>query len=45
MYNECIKNSLKHNEIVREFECGFRKNRLTFDHRFNIWQIFEKNWG
>jgi len=32
------------NEIIREYQCGFRRNRSTVDHRFSIWQILEKKW-
>ena len=30
------------NEIIGEYQCGFRRNRSTFDHIFSIWQILEK---
>jgi hypothetical protein len=32
------------NEIIREYQCGFRRNRSTVDHIFSIWQILEKKW-
>ena len=32
------------NEIIGEYQCGFRRNRSTIDHIFGIWQIFEKKW-
>ena len=32
------------NEIIGEYQCGFRRNRSTVDHIFSIRQILEKNW-
>ena len=32
------------NEIIVEYQCGFRRNRSTADHIFSIWQILEKKW-
>ena len=32
------------NEIIGEYQCGFRRNRSTVDHMFNIHQILEKKW-
>ena len=32
------------NEIIGEYQCGFRRNRLTVDHVFSIQQILEKKW-
>ena len=32
------------NEIVGEYECGFRRNRSTVDHIFSNRQILEKKW-
>ena len=32
------------NEIVGEYQCGFRSNRSTVDHIFSIRQILEKKW-
>ena len=32
------------NEIIGEYQCGFRRNRSTVDHIFSIWLIFEKKW-
>jgi len=32
------------NEIIGEYQCGFRRNRSTIDHIFSIRQIFEKKW-
>ena len=32
------------NEIIGEYQCGFRWNRSTVDHIFRIRQILEKNW-
>ena len=32
------------NQIIREYQCGFRRNRSTIDHIFSIWQILEKKW-
>ena len=31
-------------EIISEYQCGFRKNRSTIDHIFSIRQILEKKW-
>jgi len=31
-------------EIIRDHQCGFRRNRSTFDHIFCICQILEKKW-
>ena len=31
-------------EIIRDHQCGFRRNRLTTDHIFCIHQILEKKW-
>ena len=32
------------NEIIGEYQRGFRKNRSTVDHIFSIRQILEKKW-
>ena len=32
------------NEIIGEYQRGFRRNRSTVDHIFSIGQIFEKKW-
>ena len=32
------------NEIIGEYQCGFRRNRSTVDHTFSIRQILEKKW-
>ena len=32
------------NEIIGEYQCGFRRNRSTVDHIFSILQILEKKW-
>ena len=32
------------NEIIGEYQCGFRRNRSTIDHMFSIHQILEKKW-
>ena len=32
------------NEIIGEYQCGFRRNRSTVDHIFSIQQILEKKW-
>ena len=32
------------NEIMGEYQCGFRRNRSTVDHIFSIRQILEKKW-
>ena len=32
------------NEIIGEYQCGFRRNRSTIDHIFSIRQILEKKW-
>ena len=32
------------NEIIGEYQCGFRRNRSTVDHIFSIRQILEKKW-
>ena len=32
------------NEIIGEYQCGFRRNRSTVDHTFSIRQIHEKKW-
>jgi Reverse transcriptase (RNA-dependent DNA polymerase). len=32
------------NEIIGEYQCGFRRNRSTDDHIFSIRQILEKKW-
>jgi len=31
-------------EVIRDYECGFQRNRLTTDHIFCIRQILEKKW-
>ena len=31
-------------EIIRDHQCGFRRNRLTTDHTFRIRQMLEKKW-
>jgi len=31
-------------EIIRDHQCGFRRNRSTIDHIFCIRQILEKKW-
>jgi len=31
-------------EIIRDYQCGFRRNRSTIDHIFCIRQILEKKW-
>jgi len=31
-------------EIIRDHQCGFRRNRSTFDHIFCIHQILVKKW-
>ena len=32
------------NEIIREYQCRFQRNRLTINHIFSIWQILVKKW-
>jgi Reverse transcriptase (RNA-dependent DNA polymerase). len=32
------------NEIIGEYQCGFRRNRSTIDHKFSIRSILEKKW-
>ena len=32
------------NEIIGEYQCGFRRNRSTVDHVFSIRQVLEKKW-
>jgi len=32
------------NEIIGEYQCGFRKNSSTVDHVFSIQHILEKKW-
>jgi Reverse transcriptase (RNA-dependent DNA polymerase). len=32
------------NEIIREYQCRFKRNRLTINHIFSIWQILVKKW-
>ena len=32
------------NEIMGEYQCGFRRNRSTVDHIYSIRQILEKKW-
>ena len=32
------------NEIIGEYQCGFKRNRSTIDHIINILQILEKKW-
>ena len=32
------------NEIIGEYQYGFRRNRSTINHIFNTRQILEKNW-
>ena len=32
------------NEIIGEYQCGFRRNRSTFNHIFSIRQVLEKKW-
>ena len=32
------------NQIIGEYQCGFRRNRSTIGHIFSIRQILEKNW-
>ena len=32
------------NEIIGEYQCGYRRNRSTVDHIFSIRQILEKIW-
>ena len=32
------------NQIIGEYQCGFRRNRSTIEHIFSIWQIPEKKW-
>ena len=32
------------NEIIGEYQCGFRRNRSTINHIFSIRQILEKKW-
>jgi hypothetical protein len=31
-------------QVVEEYEAGFRKGRSTMDHRFTMKQISEKRW-
>ena len=31
-------------KIIRDHQCGFRRNRSTIDHIFRIRQILEKKW-
>ena len=31
-------------EIIRDHQCGFRRNRSTIDHIFCIRQMLEKKW-
>ena len=31
-------------EVIGDYQCGFRRNRLTTDHIFCIRQILEKKW-
>jgi sorting nexin-29 len=33
------------NEIIGNYQCGFRRNRSTTDQIFYIRQILEKNWN
>jgi len=32
------------NEIIGEYQCGFRRNSSTVNHIFSIRQILEKKW-
>ena len=32
------------NEIIGEYQCGFRRNRSTVNHIFSIRKILEKKW-
>ena len=32
------------NEIIGEYQCGFRRNRSSVDHLFSFRQILEKKW-
>ena len=32
------------NEIIGEYQSGFRRNRSTVDHIFSIRQMLEKKW-
>ena len=32
------------NEIIGEYQCGFRRNRTTVNYKFSIRQILEKKW-
>ena len=32
------------NEIIGEYQCGFRRNRSSVDHIFSIQQILKKKW-
>ena len=32
------------NEIIGEYQCGFRRNRSTVEHIFSIRRILEKKW-
>ena len=32
------------NEIIGEYQCGFRRNGSIIDHIFSIQQILEKKW-
>ena len=32
------------NEIIGEYQCGFRRNRSSVDHIFSIRQVLEKKW-
>ena len=32
------------NEIIGEYQCGFRRNRSTMDYLFSIGEILEKKW-
>jgi Reverse transcriptase (RNA-dependent DNA polymerase). len=32
------------NEIIEEYQCDFRRNRITVDFIFSILQILEKKW-
>jgi hypothetical protein len=32
------------NEVIKDHQGGFRRNRSTMDQIFYIWQILEKKW-
>ena len=32
------------NDIIGEYQCGFKRNRSTIGHVFSIWQILENKW-